>query len=158
MPVQKTPQNKTPKGKQSLSGRQVSFELPGKKTPGKTPQKNISLLAKQQLTPAGKGKTAVQKYKGNKALQDDDEEDEDEEELEQVLKQRKSNAKQQKNDMNRLKKTPVKGVENSKGAQTPKEKTPRNVEKKEKSTPKKFEDNSDEMPVQKTPQNKTPKG
>ncbi|GFS96681.1 hypothetical protein NPIL_69321, partial [Nephila pilipes] len=54
MPIQKTPQNKTPKGNQSMSGRKVSFELPGK-----TPQKNIT-------TPTGKGKTAVQEFKGMK--------------------------------------------------------------------------------------------
>ncbi|GFS96024.1 RRM domain-containing protein [Nephila pilipes] len=81
MPVQKTPHNKRPKGKQSMSERKVSFELPGKKTPARTPQKNNSLFAKKQLTPAGKGRTAVQKFKGNKALQDNDIEDDDDSEV-----------------------------------------------------------------------------
>ncbi|GFS99153.1 hypothetical protein NPIL_13171 [Nephila pilipes] len=157
MPIQKTPQNKTPKGNQSMSGRKVSIELPGK-----TPQKNISLLAKKHLTPAGKEKTAIQEFKGmkrNKAVQeeeedDDDEDDDDDFELdmddddmddismdnddsdedaddvdeeEQGLtqKQKKSNAKQQEKVVNQLKKTPVKGAENSKGPQTPKDKTPK---------------------------------
>ncbi|GFU06854.1 DUF5641 domain-containing protein, partial [Nephila pilipes] len=64
-----------------------------------------------------------------------DDMDDDEEEPEQMLKQKKSNAKQLKNDMN-LKMTPLKGANNSKGLQTPKEKTPRNVLKKETATPK----------------------
>ncbi|GFS79328.1 multiple RNA-binding domain-containing protein 1 [Nephila pilipes] len=187
MPVQKTPQNKRPKSKQSMSGRKVSFELPGKKTPARTPQKNNSLLAKKQLTPAGKGKTAIQEFKGNKALQvdnseedddsevdiddiseddndsnnddmddigmddddsddmddigtddddsddmddigmDDDDsndtdEDDGEEEQQQMQKPKKSKANQQKNDINKIKKTPVKGAENLKGLQSPKEK------------------------------------
>ncbi|GFU23312.1 hypothetical protein NPIL_355691 [Nephila pilipes] len=76
MPAQKTPQNKRLKGKQSTSEKKMSFELPGKKTPARTLQKNNSFLVKKQLTPAGKGKT-VQEFKGNKALQVGDREEDD---------------------------------------------------------------------------------
>lgn len=73
MPVQKTPQNKTPKGRQSLSEKKVTFDMSGKKTPGKTPNKNN--LAVGKMTPgkasnknnsAVQGKGALQEFKGIK--------------------------------------------------------------------------------------------
>ncbi|GFU08541.1 hypothetical protein NPIL_406171 [Nephila pilipes] len=60
---------------------------------------------------------------------DDDDSDEDADDVDEeqglTQKQKKSNAKQQKKVVNQLKKTPVKGAENSKGPQTPKDKTPK---------------------------------
>ncbi|GFY75359.1 hypothetical protein TNIN_437161, partial [Trichonephila inaurata madagascariensis] len=63
--VQKTPKNKTPQGRisQSMSAKKASFELSGKKAPGKTPQKNNSFIGKKQPTPVAKG------MKGNKSVQ-----------------------------------------------------------------------------------------
>lgn len=57
----KTPGGKTPKGKQSLGDKRVSFQIPGKNTPNKTPKTENS-VAKKQLTP-GKP-TALKEFKG----------------------------------------------------------------------------------------------
>ncbi|GBN81984.1 hypothetical protein AVEN_40944-1 [Araneus ventricosus] len=93
MPVQKTPQNKTPKGRQSLSEKKVTFDMFAKNTPGKTPNKNNSLVGKKTPTPA-KAKGLLQEFKGIKGGKpqqkkgqveeedddDDDDDDDDEEE------------------------------------------------------------------------------
>ncbi|GFR12799.1 multiple RNA-binding domain-containing protein 1 [Trichonephila clavata] len=143
MVVQKTPKNKTPQGQnsQSMSAKKVNFELSGKKTPGKTPQKNNSFIGKKQPTPVAKGMKGVQKKKPqSEEMDDDDDEDDDDfeldmdeddsdddEEEEQIQKQ-KSNSKQL------MKLNPK---------QTP----------KGKSSSKDFDGDSDEeMVVQKTPQ------
>ncbi|GFQ72081.1 RRM domain-containing protein [Trichonephila clavata] len=78
--VKKTPKNKTPQGRnsQSMSAKKVSFELSGKKTPGKTPQKNNSFIGKKQPTPVAKGMKGVQKKMPQSEEMDDDDDDDDE--------------------------------------------------------------------------------
>ncbi|GFV76333.1 hypothetical protein TNCV_4413121 [Trichonephila clavipes] len=126
MVVQETPQGRKSQMARSMSAKNVSREVSGKKTPGKTPLKNNSFI----------GKSAAQEVKGRKNKKpqieemDDEEEnddfesdmnDDEVEEQEQIQKQ-KSFSKQQKKDV----KTPVKGAEESKKPQTPKAKTPKN--------------------------------
>ncbi|KAG8199318.1 hypothetical protein JTE90_011784 [Oedothorax gibbosus] len=84
--LQKTPLNKGAKGRQSMSEKKVSFSIPGKNSPAvKTPKDNNATLAKKQPTPAAKGKTSMQEFKGmkgKKAQADDDEDDEDDDDFE----------------------------------------------------------------------------
>jgi len=77
--LQKTPQNKTPKGKQVQSDKKVTFQLQGKNTPG-----NKTASTKKQPTP---GKTALQKFNGikQKAQESDDDEDDDEDNDEDMV-------------------------------------------------------------------------
>lgn len=68
--LQKTPVNKGVKGRQSMSEKKVSFSIPGKNSPAvKTPKKDNSILTKKQPTPANKGKTSMQEFKGMKGKQ-----------------------------------------------------------------------------------------
>ncbi|KAG8191655.1 hypothetical protein JTE90_016445 [Oedothorax gibbosus] len=83
--LQKTPLNKGAKGRQSMSEKKVSFSIPGKNSPAvKTPKDNNATLAKKQPTPAAKGKTSMQEFKGmkgKKAQADEDDEDDDDFEM-----------------------------------------------------------------------------
>ncbi|GFY53929.1 RRM domain-containing protein, partial [Trichonephila inaurata madagascariensis] len=150
MIVQKTPKNKTSQSRisQSMSAKKVSFELSGKKTPRKTPQKNNSFIGKKQPTPVAKGmkgNKSVQKKKSQSEEMDDDDDDDDDFDMDM-------DEDDEEEDVAKKSKKPT----------TPKANTPKNEIKKKSSS--KEEDDSDdsvedeeEEQIQKQKNMKTPK-